>query len=53
MLIQGLLVGAIGGIFAYTCKIVYEANKSDDEVVEIENIVNKFKTNNWKLVFEG
>lgn len=39
MLIQGLLVGAIGGIFAYTCKIVYEANKSDDEVVEIENIV--------------
>ena len=42
MLIQGLLVGAIGGIFAYTCKIVYEANKSDDEVVEIENIV-KYK----------
>ena len=39
MLIQGLLVGAIGGIFAYTCKIVYEANKSDDEVIEIENIV--------------
>ena len=32
MLIQGLLVGAIGGIFAYTCKIVYEANKSDDEL---------------------
>lgn len=42
MLIQGLLVGAIGGIFAYTCKIVYEANKSDDEVIEIENIV-KYK----------
>ena len=39
MLIQGLLVGTIGGIFAYTCKIVYEANKSDDEVIEIENIV--------------
>lgn len=39
MLIQGLLVGAIGGIFAYTCKIVYEANKSDDEIIEIENIV--------------
>ena len=39
MLIQGLLEGAIGGIFAYTCKIVYEANKSDDEVIEIENIV--------------
>lgn len=39
MLIQGLLVGAIGGIFAYTCKIVYEANKSDDEVIEVENIV--------------
>lgn len=39
MLVQGLLVGAIGGIFAYTCKIVYEANKSDDEVIEIENIV--------------
>ena len=39
MLIQGLLVGTISGIFAYTCKIVYEANKSDDEVIEIENIV--------------
>ena len=39
MLIQGLLVGAIGGIFAYTCKIVYEANKSDDKVIEVENIV--------------
>ena len=35
MLIQGLLVGAIGGIFAYTCKIVYEANKSDDEVRDV------------------
>lgn len=42
MLIQGLLVGAIGGIFAYTCKIVYEANKSDNEIIEIENIV-KYK----------
>ena len=42
MLIQGLLVGAIGGIFAYTCKIVYEANKSDDEVIEVDNIV-KYK----------
>lgn len=39
MLIQGLLVGTIGGIFAYTCKIVYEANKSNDEIIEIENIV--------------
>ena len=39
MIIQGLLVGAIGGIFAYTCKIVYEANKSNDEVIEVENIV--------------
>ena len=39
MLIQGLLVGAIGGIFAYTCKIVYEANKSDEKVIEIKNIV--------------
>lgn len=39
MLIEGLLVGAIGGFLAYASKIVYEANKSNDEVVEIENIV--------------
>lgn len=39
MLIEGLLVGAIGGFLAYASKIVYEANKSNDEVVEVENIV--------------
>lgn len=39
MLIGNLLIGTITGCLAYTCKIVYEANKSDDEVIEIENIV--------------
>ena len=40
MLIEGLLVGAMGGLIAYASKIVYDSNKIQiDPVVEVDNIV--------------
>lgn len=39
MLIEGLLVTTTLGCLACASKIAYNANKSDDEIIEVENIV--------------
>ena len=40
MLIESLLVGAMGGLIAYASKIVYDSNKIElDPVIEVDNIV--------------